>query len=35
MKYQSRTGFGKVDWPWWHDVVIVAVVLTLILVLTR
>lgn len=26
MRYTSRTGFGKVDWPWWHDLVIVALV---------
>lgn len=22
MRYQSRN-FGKVDWPWWHDALII------------
>lgn len=25
MKYRSRTGFGDVNWPWWHDVLTILV----------
>lgn len=32
MRYRSRTGFGDVDWPWWHDLIIVVVVLSAIAV---
>lgn len=30
MKYRSRTGFGDVNWPWWHDALIITVVFILI-----
>lgn len=30
MRYTSRTGFGEVNWPWWHDALIIAVVLCII-----
>jgi hypothetical protein len=26
MRYRSRTGFGDVRWPWWHDALVVLAV---------
>lgn len=31
MKYESKT-FGKVEWPWWHDAIIVVLALVVIVV---
>lgn len=30
MNYKSRTGFGHVKWPWWHDALICGIALLLI-----
>lgn len=32
MKYESKI-FGKVDWPWWHDALILGVALGGVLLL--
>lgn len=30
MRYTSRTGFGKVDWPWWQDLVVCGVIIGIV-----
>lgn len=34
MKYTSKV-YGRVEWPWWHDTLIVAVVLIVVAVVSR
>lgn len=34
MRYKSPI-YGKVDWPWWHDAVIVVVMLVVVAVVAR